>query len=193
MLPNINITQYRGEVLICNLIWANLSLLWVHWGWFADPLHYKLNSSFVHFIKSVRKSWHGSDPSPFLTMPWFWRRLMENFSQQTLSGTASSWHGCEAISISCAFKTHFQIWFLSDYNDNLICNLIWLLILPTKCGWTRLTLLQSKIEFKFWIPLLCQKCERQISLQLKVRPGKSHCCVIEIAGSGLQFVFVLYT
>ena len=35
---------------------TNSSLLWVY---------YHLNLAFVHFIKSTRKSWHGSDPPPF--------------------------------------------------------------------------------------------------------------------------------
>ena len=40
-----------GEKLL--FFGANLSLLWVH---------YHLNLAFVYFIKSTRKSWHGSDP-----------------------------------------------------------------------------------------------------------------------------------
>ena len=45
---------------------ANLSLLWVHY-------HFRL--AFVHFIKSTKKSWHGSDPPPFLGVPGFWQCL----------------------------------------------------------------------------------------------------------------------
>ena len=58
-----NWSLFWGTILFLG---ANLSLSWVN---------YHLSLAFVHFIKSTRKSWHGSDLPPFLAMPGFRKYL----------------------------------------------------------------------------------------------------------------------
>ena len=64
---------------------ANLSLLWVNY-------HFSL--AFVHFIKSTRKSWHGSDPpSPFWVCQDFGSAYPCNPSLYYLNETVQSGKG----------------------------------------------------------------------------------------------------
>ena len=89
--------------------------------------NYHFSLVFVHFIKSTKKSWHGSDPPPLLAQPGFQKhlslqplpnsilyhfvcRFLPNYLSTSALGAAAFISACVEVSpINCNFtQTNFM-------------------------------------------------------------------------------------